>query len=253
MKNLRALLGLLLLLSGGPAFAQGLSVDTAWFLKGEHALGEELTVRRDKSIRFARLLPYRLITIDEDVIQQENGKVLAEQGTQFFSMVVAKGAVYCSSDPDKRWGGAPWRSAFVHLCLFDEDIDGTFESSFTKRSEVMHTPLIRGARPADPDVIAPVSYSKIPVEEFAYNFWLNLSWTKKVLSFFIDKEGKGGTFLEDTVRLEREAVPMMLQVPLGTVEVVSFEDKSWTFQIVDVDEDKPFRIFPPTVYFRKYD
>lgn len=160
----RAALGLgVLLLSAFPAMAQDYAA--TWVVLPQPSPLGELTIKPGDIITQATLLPRGLRVLDGDAVGVD-GKLILTAGAQMMILESSVVAACTFSFPQSRGLERLLSLAQQRFsCFVDEDGDGKFESAFFLISSSIGVPPPFGQIPKKRIAIAPVSFSRAPLQD----------------------------------------------------------------------------------------
>lgn len=152
------------MLASSAAQSQDRSTGTEWTPEAL-AAGAEMETRQDQPFLQALLSPPALIVLDTPARTAE-GSELTPAGSRFFRLKTRTSPVFCTIGAGKRWGEIR-RIVAVHLCLVDDNGDGSFDTYYVERGDHAFLPLFRGTFPAERRALAPLTFSQRPPQEIS--------------------------------------------------------------------------------------
>ena len=192
------LIGALLITSSGlvplaEAHGQSRDLSTEW-LAEQLPTGVELETSSSTPFLQALLVPTSLI-ITEGAAKTAAGGELLPAGTRLFRMKTSQIPVYCTVTYSTRWGEI-WQIIGVHLCLVDEDLNGTLDTYFDERADRTALPLFGGTYPAERHPLTPLGFAPHPATDFSANpdgtfpprdhrWSIFLKWTGSAIECFV--------------------------------------------------------------------
>lgn len=158
-----------LALVASPAMASDRQLTTVWMIEEAPASSEEREVMREDFVIQQRLMPFGVAQLT--ATDMPSGIDASLSAAQLVEIRAANALVFC--DPEIR---SQKLIGHAQPCFVDADRDGRFEAMFLTSSVTKGLLTIQGNRPKKPKAITPLSYKRLPPEDFKAEYLVGVQY-----------------------------------------------------------------------------